>query len=103
MADAMDEGGEAAALNVLKSQHELPAVYKNSKLTKVLYNARLMVVLMRDILPLGPHFRGRRELTVPWLSKSMKVVMGVSNDIILKNRKYSPLDRYTGGTCSVRR
>ncbi|KAG2335551.1 hypothetical protein BDR05DRAFT_1006689 [Suillus weaverae] len=79
MGDAYHEGGEAAALKDLealldKQSHEKSV---DSKLMKIFKNSRLMLTLMRDVLPMGKHFRQRRELTVRWLAQEMDVVMGM--------------------------
>ncbi|KAG0691590.1 hypothetical protein DFH29DRAFT_1010712 [Suillus ampliporus] len=77
MYDAYEEGGDAAAMKVLDAEYSRPTQEKNSKLTKILKNNRLMFTLMRDLLPLGRHFRNRNELNVRWLYQAMDVVMGM--------------------------
>jgi hypothetical protein len=78
MNDAYVLQGKTAALEVLAREHQKPANNKDSKLTKVLRNERLMTTLMRDMLPLGPHFRYRHEFSVRWLAAGMDTIMGVS-------------------------
>ncbi|KAG1765966.1 hypothetical protein EV702DRAFT_1050825 [Suillus placidus] len=78
MGDAYREGGEAAAVKDLdtlldKQSHDKSV---DSRLMKIFKCRRLMLTLMRDVLPMGKHFRHRRELTVRWLSQEMDVVMG---------------------------
>ncbi|KAG2108728.1 uncharacterized protein F5147DRAFT_652715 [Suillus discolor] len=58
-------------------EYDKPSHKPNSKLTKVLKNHRLMVMLMKAISPLGPHYRKWRELSVRWLEQAMKVIMGM--------------------------
>lgn len=50
---------------------------RNSRLVKVLSYEKLMLVLALVLLPLGRHFRERREFSVVWLEKSIETVMGV--------------------------
>ncbi|KAG1748543.1 hypothetical protein EDB19DRAFT_1825597 [Suillus lakei] len=69
--------GIPAALNVLEVEFAKPASEKQLKFTKVLTNARLMLTLMHSILPMGPHFCHRCELTIHWLTMSMDIVMGM--------------------------
>jgi hypothetical protein len=79
MADRFEEEGQDGALQGLNDALNQPTFEKNSKTTKVLHCSRLMLTLMQDILPMGPHYRARRELSVQWLTQSMDVVMGVSS------------------------
>lgn len=78
MHDAYIKDGMAEALDVLAQENEKPAINKDSKLTKVLRNTRLVTILMKDMLPLGPHFGYRREFSVRWLATGMDTIMGVS-------------------------
>ncbi|KAG2336538.1 hypothetical protein BDR05DRAFT_1005753 [Suillus weaverae] len=50
---------------------------KNARLHRVLHHDAMCVFLATRILPLGPHFRHRREFSVNWLAKSIDVCMGV--------------------------
>ncbi|KAG2050856.1 hypothetical protein BDR06DRAFT_974134 [Suillus hirtellus] len=77
MQDGYREGGREGALQELEMGLALPDNSANSKLTKVMMNDRLMLTLMHAILPLGPHYRKRRELSVRWLSQAMNVIMGM--------------------------
>ncbi|KAG2367113.1 hypothetical protein BDR07DRAFT_1394389 [Suillus spraguei] len=71
MYDAYLENMEKGALKVLELQYAKSSAGKDSKLTKVLKNKRLAMTLMRDILPLGPHYRMRHELSVRWLEQAV--------------------------------
>jgi hypothetical protein len=51
---------------------------KNNRLTKVLSYEKLVLTLALDLLPLGSHFRRRKEFSITWLAQSIDVVMGVS-------------------------
>ncbi|KAG2353680.1 hypothetical protein BDR07DRAFT_1382927 [Suillus spraguei] len=62
MADRFEEEGQDGALQGLNDALNQPTFEKNSKTTKVLHCSRLMLTLMQDILPMGPHYRARREL-----------------------------------------
>ncbi|KAG2338298.1 hypothetical protein BDR05DRAFT_1062868 [Suillus weaverae] len=50
---------------------------RNSRMVKVLSYEKLILVLALVLLPLGRHFRGRREFSVGWLEKSISTVMGL--------------------------
>ncbi|KAG1831617.1 hypothetical protein EV424DRAFT_1372026 [Suillus variegatus] len=50
---------------------------RNSRLVKVLSYEKLILVLALVLLPLGRHFRERREFSVVWLEKSIETVMGL--------------------------
>ncbi|KAG1719863.1 hypothetical protein EDD22DRAFT_854788, partial [Suillus occidentalis] len=51
---------------------------KNARLHKVLQQEQLCVLLATRLMPLGPHFRHRREFSVNWLAKSIDVCMGIN-------------------------
>lgn len=57
----------------------------NGRLTKVMNNVDLCILLSGNLLQLGRHFRRRREFSVTWLSTSMRVCMGVSFFLLLLN------------------
>jgi hypothetical protein len=78
MIDAKGTGVKGAVVKCLEAQQEAAAINRNTKLTKVMNQTRLMYTLMGDVLPMGEHFRPRREFDVAWLSKAINVVMGVS-------------------------
>ncbi|KAG1734521.1 hypothetical protein EDB19DRAFT_1727519 [Suillus lakei] len=50
---------------------------RDSRFTKVLCYEKLILVLALVLLPLGQHFRGRREFSIVWLERSIDTVMGV--------------------------
>ncbi|KAG2109801.1 hypothetical protein BD769DRAFT_1392420 [Suillus cothurnatus] len=50
---------------------------KNSRLQKVMRSPNMCMMLSHCLLPMGHHFRRRREFSVTWLSKSMGICMGV--------------------------
>lgn len=51
----------------------------NGRLTKVMHNTNLCILLSGNLLQLGPHFGCRREFSVTWLANSMRVCLGVSD------------------------
>jgi hypothetical protein len=55
-----------------------PERAKNVRLLKILRADYLVKVLTIDLLPLGSHFRLRREFKIKWLSDSLAVHMRVS-------------------------
>ncbi|KAG1758542.1 hypothetical protein EDD22DRAFT_956780 [Suillus occidentalis] len=66
--------GELAVehLKEVRQNHE-----KNARLHKVLHHDTMCTFLATRLLPLGPHFRHRREFSVNWLAKSIDVCMGL--------------------------
>jgi len=62
----------------LELQTRMDAVENNSRLQRVMNQKTLCLLLSLVLLPLGPHFRRRREFSVAWLYKSIDVCMGVS-------------------------
>ncbi|KAG2050858.1 hypothetical protein BDR06DRAFT_1010815 [Suillus hirtellus] len=85
MRDAYNEKGREGALQVLQRENDTPTHTPNSKLTKVLKNHRLVMTLAMDLLPMGEHFRPRREFMVRWLAQSINVVMGMYTMYISNN------------------
>ncbi|KAG0692330.1 hypothetical protein DFH29DRAFT_1084805, partial [Suillus ampliporus] len=77
MADANERDGQAGAISVLQKEIKGSEKEKNTRNSKILHNTSLMLCLMEDILPLGPHYRKRKELTVRWLHQAMNVSMGM--------------------------
>jgi hypothetical protein len=66
---------------------------KNSRLQKVMRSPNMCMMLSHCLLPMGHHFRRRREFSVTWLSKSMGICMGVSththrDSCILRERRF---------------
>jgi hypothetical protein len=77
--DAPEHERVATALHELWIQRDNTERQKNARLTKVLSYDLLILALALHLLPLGPHFRRRKEFQITWLAKSIDVVMGVSN------------------------
>jgi hypothetical protein len=75
--DVYVEEGEEDALEMIRQEYEKGKDDKNSKLTKIWMDERLVITLMRDVLPMGPHYRHRNELSVRWLANNISVIMGV--------------------------
>ncbi|KAG2116290.1 hypothetical protein DEU56DRAFT_919269 [Suillus clintonianus] len=74
--DKVDDGSpEEKALECLTELRKEQE--KNTRLQRVLSNDPLCLLLSTELLPLGPHFRHRREYSVTWLSKSLDVCVGV--------------------------
>ncbi|KAG1818155.1 uncharacterized protein BJ212DRAFT_1349087 [Suillus subaureus] len=59
-----------------KLAQERRCLGRNSRMVKVLSYEKLVLVLALVLLPLGRHFRERREFSVVWLEKSIGTVMG---------------------------
>ncbi|KAG1718820.1 hypothetical protein EDB19DRAFT_1919959 [Suillus lakei] len=75
--DEYQRGGEEAMMKALELEFSKPAKEKNSKITRVLKNTRLVMTLVKDVLPMGPHYRHRHEFSVNWLYKAISVTMGM--------------------------
>ncbi|KAG1726755.1 hypothetical protein EDB19DRAFT_1833326 [Suillus lakei] len=75
--DEYQRGGEEAMMKALELEFSKPAKEKNSKITRVLKNTRLVMTLVKDVLPMGPHYRYRHEFSVNWLYKAISVTMGM--------------------------
>ncbi|KAG2130761.1 hypothetical protein DEU56DRAFT_757826 [Suillus clintonianus] len=74
--DKVDDGSpEEKALECLTELRKEQE--KNTRLQRVLSNDPLCLLLSTELLPLGPHFRHRREYSVTWLSKSLDVCVGL--------------------------
>ncbi|KAG2029517.1 hypothetical protein BDR03DRAFT_1018283 [Suillus americanus] len=67
----------AAALRELWIQRDNTERQKNARLTKVLSYDLLILALALHLLPLGSHFRRRKEFQITWLANSIDVVMGM--------------------------
>lgn len=81
--DASEHERVAAALRELWIQRDNTERQKNARLTKVMSYDVLILVLALHLLPLGSHFRRRKEFQITWLANSIDVVMGVSSDIYI--------------------
>ncbi|KAG1720748.1 hypothetical protein EDB19DRAFT_1917761 [Suillus lakei] len=75
--NAPKEERVAAALGELRLQRDNTERQKNTQLTKVLSYEKLVLTLALDLLPLGSHFRRRKEFCITWLAQSIDVVMGM--------------------------
>ncbi|KAG2361215.1 hypothetical protein BDR07DRAFT_1486205 [Suillus spraguei] len=73
--DAYLQDGNAGVMKILQAEDDRLTDQKDSKLTKIWKNPRLVKTLMGDILPLGDHYRRHRELSVCWLVQAMNVTM----------------------------
>jgi len=71
------EVGEEDALEMIWQEYEKGKDDKNSKLTKIWMDKWLIITLMRNILPMGPHYQHWNELSVHWLASNISVIMGV--------------------------
>ncbi|KAG1867083.1 hypothetical protein C8R48DRAFT_143755 [Suillus tomentosus] len=60
-----------------KLAQERSGIGRNSRLVKILSYEKLILVLSLVLLPLGRHFRERREFSVVWLEKSIETAMGL--------------------------
>lgn len=77
--DACDAKGEVGAKERLQSELKQPDRSQNTRLTRVLHFERLMLCLVKDLLPLGDHFRRRPEFKAAWLARNIDIQMGVSD------------------------
>ncbi|KAG2045766.1 hypothetical protein BDR06DRAFT_351950 [Suillus hirtellus] len=75
--NAPEEERIAAAQHELQLQRDNTERQKNTRLTKILSYEKLVLTLALDLLPLGSHFRRRREFRITWLARSIDVVMGM--------------------------
>ncbi|KAG1863221.1 hypothetical protein DFJ58DRAFT_774470 [Suillus subalutaceus] len=75
--NAPEEERVAAAQGELQLQRDNTERQKNTRLTKVLSYEKLVLTLAIDLLPLGSHFRRRKEFYIAWLAQSIDVVMGM--------------------------
>ncbi|KAG2337835.1 hypothetical protein BDR05DRAFT_952349 [Suillus weaverae] len=75
--DEYQRGGEPAVQDALELVFSKPTKEKNSKITRILKDTRLTMTLIKDLLPMGPYYRKRREFSVGWLAKSLSVTMGM--------------------------
>ncbi|KAG1776132.1 hypothetical protein EV702DRAFT_1046301 [Suillus placidus] len=75
--DEYQRGGEPAVKDALELVFSKPMKEKNSKITQILKNMRLVMTLVRDLLPMGPHYHQCCEFSVGWLAKSISVTMGM--------------------------
>ncbi|KAG0697259.1 hypothetical protein DFH29DRAFT_1003872 [Suillus ampliporus] len=83
--DEYQRAGLEATVNMLQLEFKKPMNEKNSKLTRIFKNTRMVVTLVRDLLPMGLHYRYRRELSVGWLAQNISVVMGMYAIYMSKN------------------
>ncbi|KAG1758536.1 hypothetical protein EDD22DRAFT_956775 [Suillus occidentalis] len=81
--DAPEHERVATALHELWIQRDNTERQKNARLTKVLSYDLLILALALHLLPLGPHFRRRKEFQITWLAKSIDVVMGMFIQFIM--------------------
>ncbi|KAG1727323.1 hypothetical protein EDB19DRAFT_1914266 [Suillus lakei] len=75
--NALEEERVAAAQAELQLQRDNTERQKHTRLTKVLSYEKLVLTLALDLLPLGSHFRRRKEFCITWLAQSIDVVMGM--------------------------
>ncbi|KAG0701154.1 hypothetical protein DFH29DRAFT_928138, partial [Suillus ampliporus] len=72
-----DDSSYESAKAQLHVERRSPGRSKYSRLVKVLVYEKLVLVLALVLLPLGPHFSGRREFSINWLGRSIDTVMGL--------------------------
>ncbi|KAG2031386.1 hypothetical protein BDR03DRAFT_986444 [Suillus americanus] len=80
--NAPEDEQVAAAQGELRLQRDNTERQKNARLTKVLSYEKLVLTLALDLLPLGSHFRRRKEFQITWLARSIDVVMGFHSHIL---------------------
>ncbi|KAG1769734.1 hypothetical protein EV702DRAFT_1049611 [Suillus placidus] len=82
--NASEEGRIAAAQRELHLRRDnIVERQKNARLAKVLSYEKLVLTLAIDLLPLGSHFRRRKEFQITWLAQSIDVIMGMFIQFIL--------------------
>ncbi|KAG2337508.1 hypothetical protein BDR05DRAFT_952582 [Suillus weaverae] len=81
--DAPEHERVAAALRELWIQRDNTERQKNARLTKVLSYDLLILALALHLLPLGSHFRRRKEFQITWLANSIDVIMGMFIQFIM--------------------
>jgi hypothetical protein len=75
--DEFQASGIVGAKKRLDLERTQPDKSLNSRVNRVLQMERVVLGLVVDLLPLGPHFRPRPEFQAGWLAKNIDTVMGV--------------------------